>query len=156
MEMIECTNHLGGKVMISVKGLVFRPSVYALLIHEDKVLLMNTIHTNTYSLPGGGVEIGETNDEALSREVKEETGLEFTNAVFQTFQQDFFYYPPNDESFHTFLFFYTCTPLTLEPCADEDVQDGAVGQPRWVEIATLSADQFHNHGDLIMGILGKL
>lgn len=54
----------------------FRVSVSALIFHEGKVLLAHRRDIDWWNLPGGGLEEGETVDEALRREVLEETGLE--------------------------------------------------------------------------------
>lgn len=50
--------------------------VYAVIIRDDKLLL--TKQWDGYSLPGGGVEIAESLEHALERELKEETGLTIT------------------------------------------------------------------------------
>ena len=53
--------------------------VGAIIFKEDSVLLIkrkNPPSANTWSIPGGVVEIGETIREAIIREVKEELGLQ--------------------------------------------------------------------------------
>ncbi len=54
----------------------FRVAVSALIFDGERILLALRRDIEWWNLPGGGVEIGETVDEALCREVKEETGLE--------------------------------------------------------------------------------
>lgn len=59
-----------------------RIAVKALIYHEGKLLVLREAHTYSqgknigkYGVPGGRVEIGETWQEALYREVQEECGL---------------------------------------------------------------------------------
>lgn len=54
----------------------FRVAVSALIFDGERILLALRRDIEWWNLPGGGMEIGETVDEALCREVKEETGLE--------------------------------------------------------------------------------
>ena len=52
--------------------------VGAVVLDGDRVLLIKRGHAplkGQWSLPGGGVEIGETLEQAIAREVLEETGL---------------------------------------------------------------------------------
>ena len=44
------------------------------MIDGNKIALMNVTKHNYYKLPGGGVEKGESIEDALFREMKEETG----------------------------------------------------------------------------------
>ncbi|MEU5760368.1 NUDIX domain-containing protein [Nocardia sp. NPDC047648] len=43
---------------------------------EGKILMIHRTDNDRYSIPGGGLEAGETVTEALVREVKEETGID--------------------------------------------------------------------------------
>ena len=54
----------------------FRIGVFGVIIEDGKVLLGLRRDIEWWNLPGGGMELGETVDEALCREVLEETGLE--------------------------------------------------------------------------------
>lgn len=55
---------------------VFRVGVYAVIFEGAKVLLALRRDIVWWNLPGGGMEPGETVEEAMRREVREETGLE--------------------------------------------------------------------------------
>jgi len=53
-------------------------AVSAAIVRDGKILLVRRARKpalNLYTLPGGGVETGETLHEAVMREVREETGL---------------------------------------------------------------------------------
>ena len=54
-----------------------------IIIKDDKILLMHRRKNGQeyFVLPGGGIEVGETPEEAVAREVYEETGLKVTNLI---------------------------------------------------------------------------
>ncbi|HEY4387775.1 MAG TPA: NUDIX domain-containing protein, partial [Ktedonobacteraceae bacterium] len=54
---------------------LFRVGVYAVIFAGTKVLLALRRDIAWWNLPGGGMEPGETVEEAMCREVREETGL---------------------------------------------------------------------------------
>jgi 8-oxo-dGTP diphosphatase len=136
--MIECTSLYGKKILIPKERLVFRPSAYALIIDDGKMLLVNTRRTGKYFFPGGAVEVGESLEEALQREVKEETGLEIEVGDLFQFRENFFYNDPVDEAYHTFAFIYICQPKTLHLIEDHMVDDGEAERPRWISTQNLN------------------
>ena len=54
----------------------FRFGFFALCQDGERVLLPRRRYSGWWNLPGGGMERGETVEEAAAREVREETGLE--------------------------------------------------------------------------------
>lgn len=59
------------------EGKIFkRPSARAVIFKEGKVLLIYSSKYDYYKFPGGGIEKGESHQEALVREVKEESGYQ--------------------------------------------------------------------------------
>lgn len=53
-------------------------AVSAAIFHDDRVLIVRRARPpahGLYTLPGGGVELGESLEQAVIREVREETGL---------------------------------------------------------------------------------
>jgi ADP-ribose pyrophosphatase YjhB (NUDIX family) len=56
--------------------------VRALIMKDGKILICQTKGRDYYFLPGGHIEFGETMQEALSRELTEETGARVTSSRF--------------------------------------------------------------------------
>lgn len=73
---IVCKDISGKEIIVQKENLKFRPTVYGIVRKEDEILLVNIRTTGKRYLPGGGIEIGENTTEALSREFKEETGID--------------------------------------------------------------------------------
>lgn len=55
---------------------VVRPSARGIIIRDGKVAMVHSTKYNYYKFPGGGIEAGETMEQTLIREVREETGLQ--------------------------------------------------------------------------------
>jgi nucleoside triphosphatase len=65
------------------------PTVGALILNrQGQVLLAKSSKwRNRFTLPGGHTELGETVEEALKREIREEVGLEIETIRFLQFQE---------------------------------------------------------------------
>jgi 8-oxo-dGTP pyrophosphatase MutT (NUDIX family) len=66
-----CLDKDGKEYEVLASDITYRPSVYGVVIKDDKMLLVP--QWDGYDFPGGGMEIHETIEEALIREVWEET-----------------------------------------------------------------------------------
>ena len=71
LKIIKCRNVHGKESDAPIDKFKFRPSVYGVLIEDDKILLSR--QWDGYDFPGGGIELDETIEEALRREFIEET-----------------------------------------------------------------------------------
>jgi 8-oxo-dGTP pyrophosphatase MutT (NUDIX family) len=58
----------------------WRPNVVLCITRGERLLLCFSAEHNLWQLPQGGVEPGETLEEALTRELSEEIGFEFASA----------------------------------------------------------------------------
>ena len=67
----------------------FKVRVSGIFIFNNKILV-NKYDENSYCLPGGTVEIGETSEEAILRELKEEINLNFKINSFMGITENFF------------------------------------------------------------------
>ena len=152
MSLVECVMLDGRKKMVAKDRLVLRPAVYGIVVHEGRVLLMKTRHTGKRHPPGGGIDIGESVEDALKREVLEETGIQVEVARLAGFREIFFYDNCSGKAFHGMHFYYECRPETITLLEDAHVKDGAAGQPRWVNLWCLEPQDFLVHGDLILDL----
>lgn len=152
MKEIECIT-LGGQVRrVPVDELSLRPAAYAILVHGRKILLLKMKATGQYHLPGGGVAVGERIEDALRREVYEETGIEIQVDRLAFFEELFFYYDPSGRAYHGLHFYYLCTPVTRDVIADEQVADGSAERPHWVMLRNLRAEHFQHAGEKILAV----
>lgn len=100
------------------------PTVGALIFNpEGKIFLMKSHKwKDKYTIPGGHIELGESIETALKREIKEETGLDIHDIEFICFQEFVF-----DDQFwkkkHFIFLDYACKTSSTEVKLDDEGQD---------------------------------
>lgn len=109
----------------------------AIVIHDDKLLVMYRKKEQEYfTFPGGGVEVGETNEQAVVREVSEETSLtvEVQKLVYELHYD-------NGDIHYFFLCKYLSGVPSVRPGTNEYVdneQGGNIHIPQWLSLSDLS------------------
>jgi 8-oxo-dGTP diphosphatase len=100
--------------------------VGAVILYEGNVLLVKRRYeplAGRWSLPGGTVEVGETLEDALAREMREETGLEVTvGPVIEVFDR-ILHDAEQRVEYHFVLVDYLCSPAGGTLAAGSDVDD---------------------------------
>ena len=152
MSVLECRALDGSIKRIDVADITIRPAVYGIIVQNGKALLMTMTANGKFHLPGGSVHDGEVIEDALRREIKEETGLEVSKIRFNHFEEIFYYYDPSRSAHQGLHFFYTCEPSSLELIEDELVEDSSAEKPRWIDIESLKTSSFVAHGESILKI----
>ncbi len=94
---------------------VFRIGVFAVIEDAGKVLLARRRDIGWWNLPGGGMEAGETVDDALRREIREEVGIE----VHIDYLVGVYSKPQKSEVVLTFL----CHPASGTPGTSDEVSE---------------------------------
>jgi len=97
--------------------------VGAVVLDGDRVLLVKRGHEplkGEWSLPGGVVELGETLETAIVREVREETGLEVDVGPIVDVLDRLRYDPDGRLKYHYVLVDFLCRPSNGVLCCASD------------------------------------
>ncbi|WP_363321814.1 NUDIX hydrolase [Methanohalophilus sp.] len=130
-------------------------AVDAVIILNRKLVLIrrkNEPYKGGYALPGGFVELGETTEEAIKREAKEETGISIKIIDLVGIYSD----PSRDPRGHTVSVVYLATGEG-KPTAGTDAQDVYLFSLEHLpELAFDHGKIIRDAGDKINGILSKM
>ena len=106
--------------------------VGAVIVQDGQVLIVKRKYdplAGQWSLPGGGVELGETLEDSIVREMLEETGLDIEVGpvieVFDRITRD----DVGEVQYHFVLVDYLCWPVGGELRASSDVADARFVDP---------------------------
>ncbi len=141
-----CTDIAGKKYEVAVDQLTFRPSVYAVIIENNKILLSK--NWDGYDFPGGGIELGETIEEALTREAHEETGLNITVERI-ILCGDSFFKMLDGKFVHAIAIYYTCKIKdgSLSTAFFCDYEKEYAGMPEWIDLSEIKNIKFYSAFD---------
>ena len=149
MKTVRCRGVHGADEEVSVEELSFRPSVYGVIIKDGHVLL--SCQHDGYDFPGGGMDLGESFEQTLEREVKEETGLKVKKDKLLHVQNDFFTHPGNKKHFQSILLYFSCKDIEGDVSIQgiEEQEKGFVQGARWIPLADIHSIKFYNPVDSI-------
>ncbi len=125
-------------------------SVGAVVVDDERLLLVRRAHAphaGSWAVPGGRVEVGETLAEAVTRELREETGIEGVCGPLIGWTE---LLPTDPDGEHLVVLDFEVTLFgPAEPTAGTDARDA-----RWVPIGDVAdhdlapglAEFLHDHG----------
>lgn len=101
--------YIGHQPMLSAGATV-------VVIKDNKILLNLRSDTNTWGIPGGAIELGETLEETATRELKEETNLDCNSfTLLNVFSgKDFYFKYPNGDELYSVVALYLANDVAGE------------------------------------------
>ena len=99
--------HIGHEPILSAGATI-------VVLKDNKILLNLRSDTNTWGIPGGSLELGETLEETAAKELKEETNLEAASfTLLNVFSgNDFYFEYPNGDKLHSVIALYRADKVT--------------------------------------------
>ena len=107
------------------------PTVGSFIFNAEGELLLLESHKwpGRYVVPGGHVELGERLEEAVTREAKEETGLDIYDIEFINYQQ-FIYDPAFWKKRHFIFFDFACQTDSTNVVLNDEAEGYVWVEPR--------------------------
>ena len=136
---VVCTDIDGNEHRVGVDQLRWRPSVYAIVMTDSAVLVSPQF--GAYDLPGGGIELGEQIEDALIREVKEETGIQVKVTKLVMARSNFFKLPASTKGVYiqSVMLYYQCEYVSGSLSDEAFMPDERIYNqfPEWLPLTKL-------------------
>lgn len=148
---VVCLDKDGNEFEVLASELIMRPSIYGVIIQDGKILLAK--QWDGYDFPGGGIDRGETNVEALIREIKEETGMDAEVGELVSCESSF-YKASDGKYYHSILIYHLCEIVGGEFSIDgiDEAEKAYMGMPEWISLEDRERIKFYNSVDSLQVI----
>lgn len=121
--------------IVGSRPLLSAGAIAAVINEKGEILLNLRSDTNTWGVPGGSMELGETFEETCIREMYEETGIKITKLkrlnVFSG-PELYFKYPNGDE-----LYSVTALFQAIEYSGELEIRDGESFELKFFDLDNL-------------------
>lgn len=139
-KIVHSTDQSGVIHKVNISELCWRPAAYGIVVDGENILL--TCANDAFQLPGGGIELGESPEQAVLREIREETGLIVVNPRLVHSLSAFFSFDnasSQKQHVQSLLLYFVCD-LSGSPSLENHRQDydGSAEVPVWTPIAQLN------------------
>lgn len=114
-----------------------RISAYGILIENNKILLQYNPVSKFYSLPGGSIEINESEQDTVTREFLEETGYSVT--AKNIFDTDFRLFFLNNNFYHNLRLYYFVSKNSNE-IIPISLKEGDSSESKFFDLKTINLD----------------
>lgn len=121
--------------IVGTRPLLSAGTTVIVINHNKEILLNLRSDTNTWGIPGGATELGETVEETAKRELFEETGLDVECLKLLTVLsgKDFFFEYPNGDQLYSVVVLFKAEKVTGELA----INDGESYQLQYFGFANL-------------------
>ena len=129
---------MGPDICVPCGGGVVNIRVGAIILKDGRFLMVKNARAGYFYSVGGRIKFGETAEEAVVREVEEETGIRLAVDRLGFVQENYFYgdAPSTDRFgkvyYELAFYFYMKTPADFEPVCRSFTEDGVQESLEWV------------------------